>query len=138
MLRKNTYARCRKKRKLFFIDLKFQSNNLCENVHDVSWENKTSVEDDEIFDISESFKEDQPTFDLHIKSNSTKEVMQQNQVEEAEMIEMVLFIHIEDKKVVLEEDLIENVKLVGERIERQCGKGKIYLIIIHSWKLSLP
>lgn len=106
-------------------------------MHDVSWENKTSVEDDEIFDISESFKEDQPTFDLHIQSNSTKEVMQQNQVEEAEMIEMVLFIHIEDKKVVLEEDLIENVKLVGERIERQCGKGKIYLIVIHSWKSSL-
>ena len=45
----------------FFIDLKFQSDNLCANVHDVSWENKTSVEDDEIFDISENFKEDQPT-----------------------------------------------------------------------------
>ena len=39
--------------------------------------------------------------------------MQQNQVEETEMIDMLLPIHIEDKKIMLEEDLIENVKPIG-------------------------
>lgn len=44
-------------------------------------------------------------------------VMKQNKVEEVEMINMVLPIHIEDKKVVLAENLIENVKFVGEHTE---------------------
>lgn len=48
------------------------------------------------------------------------------------MIEMVLPIHIEEKKIVLEEDLVEKVKLIGERIERQLGKCKSYLIIVRS------
>ena len=43
--------------------------------------------------------------------------MKQNKVEEVEMINMVLSIHIKDKKVVLEENLIEKVKFVGEHIE---------------------
>ena len=50
------------------------------------------------------------------------------------MIEMVLPIHIEDKKIVLEKDLIEKVKTIGKRIERQLGKCKTYLIIARSWK----
>ena len=52
------------------------------------------------------------------------------------MIEMVLPIHIEDKKILLEEDLIAKVKLIGERIERQLEKGKSYLIVIRSRKSS--
>lgn len=55
-------------------------------------------------------------------------------VEEAEMIKMVLPIHIEDKKIVLEEDLIEKVKFIREQIECQLGKGKSCLIIVRSWK----
>ena len=50
---------------------------------------------------------------------------------------MVLPIHFEEKKIVLEKDLVENVKLIGERIERQLRKGKSYLIIVRSWKSSL-
>ena len=61
--------------------------------------------------------------------------MPQNQVEE---VEMVLPIHIEDKKIVLEEDLIEKVKFIEERIDRELGKGKSYLIVVHSWKSSSP
>ena len=45
---------------------------------------------------------------------------------------MVLPIHIEDKKVLLEEYLIKKVKFIGECIERQLGKGKSYLIIVRS------
>ena len=70
----------------FIINLKFQSNNLCQNVDDVSLKDKIGVEDTEIIDI-------------------------------------VLPIHIEDKKVVLEEDLIIKVKFVREHIKRQLGKG---------------
>lgn len=42
----------------FLIDLKFQSNNLCKNVYNVSLEDKTSIEDDEVFDLSKIFKEE--------------------------------------------------------------------------------
>lgn len=38
-------------------------------------------------------------------------------IEDAEMINMVLPIHIEDKKVMLEEDLVKKVKLVGEHVK---------------------
>ena len=62
--------------------------------------------------------------------------MQQNQVKEHRIFEMVLPIHIEEKKIALEEDLIENVKFIGECIECQLGKGKSYLITTHSWKSS--
>lgn len=55
-------------------------------------------------------------------------------VEDTEMIKMVLPIHIEDKKIVLEEDLMEKVKFIREHIECQLGKGKSCLIIVHSWK----
>lgn len=76
-------------------------------MHEVSLEDKTSVKDDES-DLSEIFKEDiQPTLGLAIESNNTIKVVQQNQVEEAEIIEMVLLIHIEHKKIMLEEYLIE-------------------------------
>ena len=122
-----------KKKVQFIIDLRFQSDN------GVSLEDKISVEDDEIFDLFGIFdEEEQPTLDLCIEPNNTIEDVQQNQVEEAEMIEMVLPIYIEDKEIVLKEDLIENVKLVGEHIERRIGKGKINLIIVCSWKSSSP
>ena len=120
-----------KKKVQFIIDLRFQSNN------DISLEDKISVEDDEIFYLFGIFdEEEQPTLDLRIEPNSTIEDVKQNQVEEAEMIEMFLPIYIEDKEIVLEEDLIENVKLVRERIERRLGNRKIYLIIVCSWKSS--
>ncbi|KAH9718181.1 retrovirus-related pol polyprotein from transposon RE1 [Citrus sinensis] len=101
----------------FIIDLKFQSDKLSENVHDVYLEEKTSVEDDEIIDLSEFFKEDeQPHLDLSIKPNNTTKVVHQNQVEETKMIEMVLYILIEDKKIMLEEDLIAKVNLMGDAL----------------------
>ena len=66
---------------LFFIDLKFQFDNLCEKMHDVFLEDKTSIEDDEVIDLSKVFKEEvQPTLDLNIESNSVIEFVQQNQV----------------------------------------------------------
>ena len=52
------------------------------------------------------------------------------------MIKMVLSLHIKDKKVVLERDLIEKVKFIGKRIDRQLGKGKSYLTVVRSWKSS--
>ena len=101
----------------FIIDLKFQSDKLSENVHDVYLEEKTSVEDDEIIDLSKFFKEDeQPHLDLSIDPNNTTKVVQQNQVEETKMIEMVLSILIEDKKIMLEEDLIAKVNLMGDAL----------------------
>ena len=108
-------------------------------MHNVSSEDKPSIEDDEIFNLSNIFKEEEePTLDLHIEPNKRIEIVQQNQVEEAEMIEMVLPIHIEDKKIVLKEDLIEKVKIIGERIKRQLRKSKSYLIDVRSWKSSSP
>lgn len=105
------------------------------NLHDVSLEGKTSVEDDEYFNLSGIFDEvEQPTLDFYIEPSSTIEVVQKNQVEEVEMIAMVLPIHIEEKKTVLEKDLIENVKFIGERIKRELGKDRSYLIVVHSWK----
>lgn len=95
------------KKGTIIIDLKSQSENLCKNVHDVSLEDKSSVEDDQS-DLSEIFKKDiQLTLGLSIESNNTIKVVQQNQVEEVEMIEIVLLIHIEDTKIMLEEYLIE-------------------------------
>ena len=75
---------------------------------------------------------------MSIELNNTVKVVQQNQVEEDEMIGIVLPIHIKDKKVRLEEDLIEKVKFVGECIEQQLGKSKSYLIIVHFLKSSSP
>ena len=43
----------------FIIDLKFQFDNLCANVHDVSLEDKTNVKDDEVIDLSKFFKKDE-------------------------------------------------------------------------------
>ena len=45
---------------------------------------------------------------------------------------MVLSLHIKDKKVVFERDLIEKVKFIGKRIERRLGKGKSYLTVVRS------
>ena len=109
-------------------DLKFQSNGLCENVHDVSLEDKTnvehdeiienvhvvfledktSVEDDEIIDLSKTFKEVQRILGLSINPNCTIEIVQQNQIEEVEVINMILLICVKAKKVVLEENLIKS------------------------------
>ena len=51
----------------FIINLKFQYDNMCENVHNVSLEDKTSIEDDEMFYLFGIFKEEeQPTLDLQI------------------------------------------------------------------------
>ena len=67
---------------------KFQSDKFSENAHDVSLKKKTSVEDDEIFDLFEFFKEEQqPHLDLSSKSNSKIEVVPQNQVKEVAIIE---------------------------------------------------
>ena len=95
-------------------------------------EDKTSITNDEVIDLFEIFKDKQSILDLRIESNNKFEVVQQNQVEEAEMIEMVPPIHIEEKKVVLEEDLIEKLKFVQEHIERRLGKDKSYSIVVRS------
>ena len=72
------------------------------NFHDDSLEDKTSVEDDEFFNLSGIFDEvEQHTLDFYIEPNSTIEDVQKNQVEEVEMIAMVLPILIEEKKIVL-------------------------------------
>ena len=56
----------------FIIDLKLQFDNFCENVHDFTLEDKTSVEDNEVIDLFEFSKEDkQPPLDLSIESNNT-------------------------------------------------------------------
>ena len=61
----------------FIIDLKFQSDKLFENVHDVYLEEKTSVEDDEIIDLFDFFKEDEkPHLDLSIETNNITKVVQ--------------------------------------------------------------
>lgn len=39
----------------FIINLKFQFDNLCKNVQDVSLEDKTSIENDEVFNLSKVF-----------------------------------------------------------------------------------
>lgn len=62
---------------------------------------------------------------------------EKNQVEEAEMIKMVLPIHINDTKILLEEDLIEKIKLIREHIERDLAKDLRGLEVIHSYK-TLP
>lgn len=50
--------------------------NLCENVDDVSLENKIIVEENGIINVLEIFKEEvQPPLDLSIESNSTIEVV---------------------------------------------------------------
>lgn len=41
-----------RKKVKFIIYLKFQFDNLCENVHDFSLEDKTNIEDDEAIDLS--------------------------------------------------------------------------------------
>lgn len=64
-------------------DLKFQYDNLCKNVYDVSLEDKTSVEQDEIIILFKIFKEEvQSILDLHIDPNNMIEFIQQNQAEE--------------------------------------------------------
>lgn len=59
-------------------------------------------------------------------------------VEEPKMIKIILPIHIEEKNILLKEDLIEKIKLFGKHIECLLGKSKIYLIIVRSWKSSSP
>lgn len=68
------------------------------------------VEDDDIFDPFEIFKEEvQPTLDLSITSNNMIEFVQQDEVEETlVMIDMLMSILIKDKKFILKEDLTCN------------------------------
>lgn len=75
------------------------------NAHDVSLEDKTRIEDEKIIDLFEIFKEVQPILDLIIAPISTIETMQQSQVEKAKMINIIMYIHTEDKKVILEVSL---------------------------------
>lgn len=42
-------------------------------------------------------------------------------VEEIKMIDMILLIYIEEKKVMLIEDLIKNMKFIGEHIKQKLG-----------------
>ena len=71
----------------FIINLRFQSDKLFENMLDVSFEEKTSIEDDDIIYLSDIFKEYiQPTLNLSSEPTSTIEVVQQNQIEEVELI----------------------------------------------------
>lgn len=122
----------------FFIDLKFWPNNLCENVHDVSLKDKTSVEDDMIIDLFEVFKEEvQHNLNLSIEANSMIEFVQQNQVEEIPaMINIIMSIHIEDKKVIIEKDLAAKIKLICENIEQNLAKDLRHLKVICSYKTS--
>lgn len=48
----------------FVFDWKFQPNNLCQNMHDVSLDNKISIDDDDVVDLYEIFNEkEQPTLE---------------------------------------------------------------------------
>lgn len=60
------------------------------------------VEDDEIFYLSQIFKEEaQLTLDWHIQSNSMIEFIQQNQVNETLIIiDIIMLIYVKDKKIV--------------------------------------
>ena len=46
----------------FIIDLKFQPDNLCQNMHDVSLDNKIIIEDDDVIDLFEIFNEKGTTY----------------------------------------------------------------------------
>lgn len=85
-----------------------EHDEIIENVHVVFLEDKTSVEDDEIIDLSKTFKEVQRILGLSINPNCTIEIVQQNQIEEVEVINMILLICVKAKKVVLEENLIKS------------------------------
>ena len=116
LLRKRTLTWDFKRWGTIIIDLKFWSDNLCENVHNISLEDKKRIENDEIIDLSETFEvEVQPTLDLSIKPNGTIKVVQQNQVKEAKMIEMILVFTLKDKKVWRR--FIEKVKFIEEFVE---------------------
>lgn len=65
--------------------------------------------------MSKIFKEElQSILDLNITSNNMIKFVYQNQVEETPIvIDMIMFIHIENKKVILIEDLVTNIRLFG-------------------------
>lgn len=75
------------------------------------------VEDDEIIDLPEIFKEEvQFTLDLSIEPNSMIEFVQENQVKETPItIDMIMCIHIENNKVILEKDLAAKIKFIGSQ-----------------------
>lgn len=65
--------------------------------------------------MSKIFKEElQSILDLNITSNNMIKFVYQNQVEETPIvIDMIMFIYIENKKVILIEDLVTNIRLFG-------------------------
>lgn len=93
----------------------------CDNVKPSLFTMK--MEDNEIIDLYEIFKVVQPTFDFNIELNNIIEFVWQDQVEETPaMIDMIMSINIEDKSVLLKEDLTMKIKLIGKNIERDLAK----------------
>lgn len=64
------------------------------------------------FILNLRFKSDDQYDNVHDVSSRDK-----TSIEDAEIINMVLPIYIEDKKVMLEEDLVKKVKLVREHVK---------------------
>lgn len=96
------------------------------------------VEKNEIVHLSKIFKEElQPTLDLNIKSNHMIKFVYQNQVEETPIvIDIIMFIHIENKKVILWGDLATNIRLFGENIERDLATHLKGLEVVRFYKTS--
>ena len=96
------------------------------------------MEDDEIIDLYEIFKEVlQPTFDLNIGLSNMIEFVWQDQVEETPtIIDMIMLINIKDKNVLLKEILAMKIKLIGNNIERDLAKDFRGLRAICPYKTS--
>lgn len=52
------------------------------------------------------------------------------------MIDVIMHIHIENKTVIVKEDLAAKIKLISENIERHSTKDLRGLEVIHSFKTS--
>lgn len=52
------------------------------------------------------------------------------------LIDMIMLIHVEDKKIILEENLAKKINLIGEIIEQDLVKDLRCLTLIHSYKTS--
>ena len=101
-------------------------------------EEKTGIEDEDIIDLYEIFKEEvQPTLDLNIEPNNVIEFAKQNQVAETPtMINIIMPIHVEDNKVILEEGLDTKIKFIGENIEQDLVKNLRGLGLICLYRTS--
>ena len=53
------------------------------------------------------------------------------------MIDMIMYVHVEDKKVILKEDLAAKIKVIGEIIGQDLAKDLRDLGLICSYKTSL-